>query len=136
MTDPDDLVPVTVHSDRQFSRLDLELLIESIQLFMVGSGRMAIGIADSDGDPVNISQWSGEEMKQKLSNNEFHMIPLASKAPFTEEEVDALDDLSGLFIGGLGELDDKQTKIIENEISPKLIDELYQFLKKERKEDK
>jgi len=133
MADPDDLVPVTVHSDRQFTRLDLELIIESLQLFMVGSGRMAIGIADDEGNLVDITRWGGEEMKQKLSNNEFHMTPLASKTPFTDEEVDALDNLSGLFISGLGELDDKQVRVIETEISPKLIDDLYKFLKKEDK---
>jgi len=133
MADPDDLVPVTVHSDRQFTRLDLELIIESLQLFIVNSGRMAIGIADDEGNLVDITRWGGEEMKQKLSNNEFHMTPLASKTPFTDEEVDALDNLSGLFISGLGELDDKQVRVIETEISPKLIDDLYKFLKKEDK---
>lgn len=106
----------TVSTERKFNQLEIELLIESLRLMESVGRRMAISIADSDGNIYSREELPAigepEEFLEKLMNGEMRLEATSNGPELNEEEKATIDNLIEFYIGGLGVLDRKFEKMV------------------------
>lgn len=105
----------TVSTDRNFTILELQLIIEALRCFGSGKKHMVVKVVDEFGTEVGPGDLNGEDdFISKMFAGVWKLEAHNEGEELSEEELESIDSLAEMFTVGLIRAEEKQEKIISD----------------------